>query len=85
MKLVTVLTVMGAMLLGFFAARIADSSAQAASNFCPVDFTASANTMKFFDRSNGEIYIYSDVDGKLYAKYRIVELGEPLENLNVTN
>jgi len=83
MKLGTVLTVAAAILFGFFAARMVDSSAQAALSFCPVDFTASANTMKFFDRGSGEIYIYSDVDGKLYAHYRVVELGKQLENVSI--
>ena len=83
MKFGMVVVIAAAILFGFFTARMVDSWAQAALSFCPVDFTASANTMKFFDRSSGEIYIYSDVDGKLYAHYRVVELGKQLENVSI--
>ena len=56
------------------------SHSQAASNFGSLEFAASGSTLKFFDTSTGEIYIYSDIDGKLYSKYTLTELGKKLES-----
>lgn len=52
---------------------------QAATAFSGIDFSAGHTTMKFFNRNTGEVYIYSDIDGKLYAKFTLTELGKDME------
>jgi len=44
-----------------------------------MQFAASGSALKFFDYRSGMIYLYSDVDGKLYEKWVMKKLGEDLE------
>ena len=50
-----------------------------ADSWSKVSFAASGTDLKFFDHTTGKIYIYSEIDGKLYGSYQLTELGQNME------
>jgi hypothetical protein len=60
------------------------SFSQEAADFSKVDFAAIPNVLKFFDKAEGKVYLYSEVDGRLLATWTIDKLGQDLRRTGGT-
>ena len=67
------LTIFGVMTLYSYSNEKAD--------FTNLSFATVTGIIKFFDRSTGKIYLYSDSTGKIIRMWQIEELGENLKHI----
>lgn len=68
--------------LGFIVARVTFSEEPASDR--EIAFATTLGTLKFFDRTTGKVYKYSESDGKLMQVWVLEELGKDLKKQEIS-
>ena len=56
-----------------------NSISESTTDWDSVQFATSGTSLKFFDYRSGTVYLYSDVDGKIYDTWVMRRLGSDME------